>query len=200
MNLGFAAFITAVFLLSSPARADLIVHNDFAASLNQNNIRAFLEQAEQMANGQGDMTLEDMTAWFDNHLAEDGRFATTLHYEMPGRPAKDTSISLNKPQYIEGIVGGRDTMQNYSSTLDIQAVDISANGKRATLKTVTHERGKLSIPNEQAGGADLVPVQGQSACDQVLIISESNYIQMQKAECKTSMKIDPWDGQPLEQP
>ncbi len=195
-NTGRAACLTALMvttlsLSATPARADVIVHRDFIARLSENNIRAFLENVEQIVNGnKPGMTPAKMNDYFQDHMAENGTFATILHYDVSGTPAKDINVSLTKQQYIDGVMKGNSPIKDYNSTIDILNLNIAADGKSATLKTVTREQGKL-MPGQQAGQAEQVvlPVTGESTCDETVILSASNLIQLQSANCTTSMKV-----------
>jgi hypothetical protein len=195
------AFLSASLLvLSVSARADtIIVHHNTATRLSESNVRTFREDIEDIATGKQSMTPEEMAAYFRDHVSDSASFSNAMHVELPSQPAKDTTQTLNKDQYIQSVVGSVGTTKDYVGSIDIKSIDISGDGKTAKLQTVTKEHGKLSAPGPD-GQTSTVPVASEISCDEVLALSSTGNIQMQSAICQSSMKLDPWNGQPLTAP
>jgi hypothetical protein len=182
------------------ARGDtVIVHHNAATRLSESNVRAFREDIEDIATGKRSMTPDEMAAYFQDHVSDTASFSNAMHMELPGQPAKDTLQTLNKDQYIQSVVGSVGTTNDYVGTVDIKSVDISSDGKTAMLQTVTKEHGKLSAPGPD-GQMSTIPVASEIGCDETLVLSSGGSIQMQSATCRSSMKVDPWNGQPLTAP
>jgi hypothetical protein len=191
---GTLLFLTAT-LLSMPARAQVTVRTGYVGSLNEGNIRSFLEDVEQIANGERPgMSADKMTAYFNDHVADDGQFSAVIHYKVPGQPTKDASKTVTKADYINGVVASQQSVQDYTSAIDIQSVDIARDGRSAQLKTDTREHFKITLPAQASAQPQQVPVDGDSICAETLALSASNAIQMQSAQCETTITLQNFPG------
>jgi hypothetical protein len=193
--------LSASFASAPPAMADtIIVHHNTATRLSESNVRNFREDVEAIATGKQSMSPDEMTAYFQDHVNDNAVFSNSLHVELPGQPAKDSAQTLNKTQYIQSVVGSVGTTKDYVGTIDIKSIDIASDGKTATLKTTTKEHGKLTPPSTDGQTPPLIPVASEITCNETLSLSSTGNIQMQNAVCQSSMKVDPWNGQPLTAP
>lgn len=172
-------------------------NKDFINTLDQRNIKTFLEEVREISTGQRpDMLDDDVANYFDNHLADNGHFKSKMKYDIPGYPAQEVAMELDKQKYINSVVNGRHMMQDYQTSVEVRSLDINAGGKRAELVTVTKETGRMPVPQEN-GPEEIVPIEGESKCNQVLTVSTNNFIQMKQAECSTVIRFDPFGGKPL---
>lgn len=170
---------------------------DFINTLNENNIRDFLEEVREISTGQRpDMLDDDVANYFDNHMADSGKFESTMRYDIPGYPTQEITMKLDKKKYINSVVNGRHMMEDYNTSVEIRTLDITRGGKQAKLVTVTKEKGRMPVPQKD-GQEEIVPVTGESKCEQILIVSTNNFIQMKSADCATVIKFDPFGGKPL---
>lgn len=182
------------------AQAQNDPRKDFVALLDETNIRQFLEEVSQISTGQrADLLDEDVVDYFTNHMAEKGEFQSTMRYQIPGFPTQDTVMKLSRDEYINVVVKGRFMLEDYTTAVDVQDLKISGNGKSATFKSITRERGKMPFLKdpEKKDVIEMIPIQGESVCDQKLIVSFNNFIQMAQAECTTVISFDPFGGKPL---
>ncbi|PJB73503.1 MAG: hypothetical protein CO093_00670 [Alphaproteobacteria bacterium CG_4_9_14_3_um_filter_47_13] len=200
-------WIGALFILlhsaclsSAPAQAESDPRPDFISVLNDENIRSFLKETSDVSTGQrASMSDQDVIDYFDNHIAEKGEFKSRMHYEIPGYPAQDNEIRLDKTHYIDTVVKGRHMLEDYRASIDIQNLKIKGNGKGATFTSIITEKGKMAVPKdpEKPEEIEMVPIEGKSVCEQRLVISFNNYIQMASADCTTTINFDPFAGKPL---
>lgn len=173
---------------------------DFITSLDENNIRAFLRDVGEVSTGQRpEMMDDDVANYFDNHMANNGKFESKMRYEIPNFPTQETEMKLNKEQYINAVLKGRYMMENYRSTIDLQDLKINGNGQSATFTSVITEKGKMPFPTDpkKPNEVEIIPIEGKSTCDQRLIVSYNNFIQMARADCSTVISFDPFGDKPL---
>lgn len=173
---------------------------DFVIVLDENNIKEFLSEVRQISTGQRpDMMDEDVENYFTNHIAEKGKFKSALRYEIPGFPMQETTLELGRDDYINSVVTGRYMLENYTTSVDVQDLKIGNNGKSATFKSITTERGNMPWIRdpEKKDEIEMIPIQGQSVCEQRLIVSFNNFIQMAQADCATVISFDAFAGKPL---
>ncbi len=174
--------------------------DDFIQALNEDNIRKFLSEVSAITTGQRpDMLDDDVIDYFNNHMADNGSFKTVMRYQVPGFPNKDIDMKFKKEDYIDTVVNGRYMLEDYQTQVDIQDLKISAGGKAATFKSITKERGRMPFVKDEKSKevTELIPIEGESICEQKLIVSFNNFIQMASADCKTVISFDPFEGKPL---
>lgn len=193
--------LTGACALIFSAGAQAESRPDFITALNESNIRAFLAEVGEISTGQRpEMLDEDVVNYFQNHLADKGVFESKMRYELPGFPPKDTEMRLKKDEYIATVVNGRYMMQDYSSTIHIEDLKIGGGGKSATFTSTVIEKGKMPMlkdPEKPEGDVEIIPIEGKSVCEQRLIVSFNNFIQMARAECDTVISFDPFGNKPL---
>ena len=176
---------------------------DFVTSLNETNIRAFLREVGEISTGQRpDMLDDDVANYFTNHMVEKGRFTSRMRYEIPNFPTQETKMELDKGQYINTVNKSRYMMENYHADIDIWDLKITGNGKQATFTSIITEKGKMPFPKDPKNpdDVDIIPIEGRSSCEQKLVISFNNFIQMARADCETVISFDPFGDKPLVPP
>ena len=173
---------------------------DWVERLNQQNIQTFLNEVKDFTTGQhDDMLPMDITNYFDNHIADNGRFKGIIKYDLPGFPSKDVKVDMGKAEYIGGILNGQYMVDGYETQVEITELKITKGGKAAELKTVTTERGKIALVKAKNMPPEIIPIQGESTCSQKLIVSKNHFIQLSYADCNTHIRFDPFDGSTLGQ-
>lgn len=181
-------------LLATPVAAQ---DGDFVQTLTDQNIRAFLERTQTLStSGDHGASDEDLRIYFTRHIADKGEFRSRLHFEMPGFPTQDAETAYKKDDFIGNVIEGRDLMADYSATFEIKKMKIAGNGRSAKIESIITEKGKLPWPPSstgQQGSQQILPVEGRSECEQTLIVSLTNYIQMASAACRTAISFAPFD-------
>ncbi len=179
---------------------------DFIVALNKQNIEAFLKEVSEITTGQRpDMLHDDVENYFTNHVTNKSTFKSVMKYNIPGFPTQDIDMELDKDQYIKMVLKGLYMLQDYQTEVSIENLKIGSNGKSATFKSRTKEKGRMpwvkdSENKDNSEGnqnAEMIPIEGESVCEQKLIISYNNFMQMAKAECSTAISFDPFAGKPL---
>jgi len=192
-------FLAALFLLPCPAA--MAEGPERVRSLNENNITTFLEDMKALGRGQSmDMSGGDIYDYLDDHIADKAYFESTMSFEIPGMPREENNVKMTKTEYMTAFMSGIDGMESYETKLEIQEMEIGNSGRTAELKTLSTETGKLEWGEEENGEPRIVPVIGESECEQKIAISLSNVIQMAKAVCKTHIRFDPFAGKELDDP
>lgn len=153
-------------------------------ALNENNITFFIQDMTAMTSG-GNLSNSQgsIVQFLDRHLHPKARFKSALQYNIPGFPTQENSVSLNKEQFIENIQTGSQTLENYETSTEVHDIKISKDSRKATLRTVGYERGTMSASGQQ------FPVEGNSTCNQIIMLSENDIIQIYHANCKTTIRF-----------
>ncbi|MCB1531832.1 MAG: hypothetical protein KDJ35_03080 [Alphaproteobacteria bacterium] len=176
--LTFFLFICGI----SPARAEL----------TEEAIKDFIHKTTEISSGHVEsMSPEDISAYLDTHLHKKARFKSAVQYNIPGFPTQETSMSLNKEEYIQGLEQGANALSDYDTDITIKSIKISKDGKRATVQTTGIERGSLPMANGTQ--TEFVPVEGSSSCNQILKW-EDDVIQMYSAICSTVVTFQPFSN------
>lgn len=166
--------------------------------LSEQNVRQFLETMRAIGTGQEQqMTPDEMQGYLEHHIAEKAHYESTLTFEIPGMQRQETKATLTKQQYIETLFNDLQVMKAYNTEIDIKEIDFSRSNRVAELVTVIKEHGNIPWGEHTDGSERRVPVKGTSKCQQKIVISLDNYIQMAKAVCKTLIKLDPFAGKEL---
>lgn len=197
---GFAFFLALAGTGQATAQGKPDPRPDFITTLNEQNIRAFLNEVDEISTGQRmDMLDEDLADYFNNHIADKGLFKSKMRYEIPGYPTQETEMELDKVQYINSVIRSRAMMEDYHADIDIQDLKIHNSGRSATFTSVVTEKGQMPFPKDpkKPNEVQMIPITGKSTCDQKLIVSFNHFIQMAEAECETFISFDPFGGKPL---
>ena len=188
--------ILATIMLQAPAAA-VAQTADFVTQLNENNIALFLEETKTVSLGKrDDMLPEDIETYLARHLAPKGSFKSKTKFEIPGYPNQDMEMKLSREEYIKSILDGQNLISDYETTIEIKKMEIENGGRAANVTTISTDHGKMPWPNGQ-GEDKLVPMKGTSECEQRLIVSFNNYIQMANATCTTVITFLPFGDKPL---
>lgn len=181
----FTFFVLFAALLAySPAYSQ-----DTYSKLNESNIKNFINLTSKITSGSDSgMTQEEVALYLDTHLDKKARFKSTMQYNIPGHPPQETSMSLDKKEFIKSIEDGAKSVTDHKYEININNIDISKDGKKATVQTSGFETGIMPIVAE--GVEQNVPVEGSSDCNQVISLSKKGVIQMQSAQCITVISFE----------
>lgn len=187
----------AVMAACGGTRAAMAQGGDFVTQLTEDNIALFLDETKTVSLGKReDMMPEDIESYLNRHLAPKGNFRSKTKFEIPGYPVQETEMKLNRDEYIAKVLEGQGLIAEYETTIEIKKVKIENGGRSATVTTASTEHGKMPWPDGQ-GEEKIVPIKGHSECEQRLIVSLSNYIQMADANCATVISFLPFGDKPL---
>jgi DNA-binding transcriptional MerR regulator len=178
-------FVSGLSLLPSGAHAQKV------RALSEQNVTDFINQTTDITSGrQTGMSMDEIKQYLDKHLEKKSRFRSTIRYNVPGYPSQQGAISLQKEDFIDSVEKGAKTMQNYDTTVEIKSIQISRDKTKATVQTVSTEKGTMPMPAEN-GQTEDVPMEGSSTCNQVIMLSDG-VIQMYSAQCVTDISFLPY--------
>jgi hypothetical protein len=160
----------AILFVSAPAMAE--------DRLTVDTIQTFLNDTTALTHQDSALTDADVTAYLDLHLSNNGTYASSVLYEVPGNPATPKDFTLNKQQFIDNVVSGRKQMKNYESSVKLYTHTIAGDGKSADIETITNERGEMPINPEET-----MPFEGTTVCKQALKM-EGQTIVLTRADCE----------------
>lgn len=161
-------------------------HAQAVRKLTKDNIHEFIEKTSAITSGkEQEMTDEEIAIYLDEHLHPDSRFKSIMRYAVPGFEVQEKTMSVSKKEFIEGIQQAGGAMEGYQSQIEISDINISRDGRKATLKTRTLESGEMPVRDEIE--QEEVPVEGISTCTQILMLSKNDIIQMYNASCVTEI-------------
>lgn len=153
-------------------------------SLTEDNIKAFINRTTEMTNRKSaDLGGAEAKSFFEKHLHPNARFKSKMVYEIPGFPAKQAELALDKGEFIESLAGGSQAIDNYSNKINIKSVKIASSGKSATVDSESMEEGVMHVEGQA------VPMLGVSTCNQILMLSDQGVIQMFNANCTTQIRF-----------
>lgn len=153
-------------------------------SLTEDSIKAFIARTSDVTNHKAaDLAGDGVKTYLETHLHPSARFKSKMTYEIPGYPAKETELALDKNEFIDSVGAGAQSVSEYSNTIAVKEVKIASSGKSATVKTESSEEGVMNVEGQN------VPILGQSNCDQIIMLSDQGVIQMFNANCKTQIRF-----------
>ncbi len=173
--------LCAVFLLAAPH----VSHAGKKGQLDESSIREFVEQTTEITSKNTSMSPDQVRAYLELHLHKKGFFKSEIRYNIPGYPSQTNTLSLDKPQFIDSILSGQQALEDYEIKLNIEEINISRDGGKATLRTSSIERGMMPVPRED-GKSESIPVEGSSTCSQIIML-ENGEQQMYSANCVTEI-------------
>lgn len=178
----FCSSLCCGLLMPTPAHAQNIT------KLTDENVREFIETTAAIMNGQhSDMTDEEIDAYLELHIESGARFKSTMRYTIPGYEVQEKIMSVNKDEFMRGINEASNSVDGYENQIQIDDISITDDGKKAIVKTRSHESGKMPVTDniEQAE----VPIEGVSSCSQIITLNKKNVIQMYGATCVTDIEF-----------
>lgn len=152
-------------------------------TLTDGNIRFFIEDISKITSGNLGQSPERITTFLNRHLHKHARFKSTLKYNIPGFPPQATALALNKDEFIENIEAGSKALDNYQNDVRIVEIKISSDKRKATVFTEGYETGTMNAQGQA------IPVQGNSNCHQIVMLSKKGVIQMYNANCETTISF-----------
>lgn len=177
-----SAAVLLAFLMPLPAHA--------LDELTEENVTAFITETTEITAGRSDMSIEQVLEYLDRHIDKKGFFKSTMKFHMPEQPAQETTMSLDKKDFMKSIEAGSKTINDYETEIHIKSIKISKDGKKATVQTVGREQAMMPI--EIDGQLAELPVDGISSCLQILMLN-AGVIQMYNANCTTEITMSGFD-------
>lgn len=163
-------------LAVSCATLSLFCAPAFAEALTEKSIQAFIDKSTSLSHQNNGMTDDQITDFLDDHVARGAVFTSQIMYDIPGQPAQMRQLVLNKSDFIKQTIEGRNTMQDYTSSVILKKTDI--NGDQANIVIETTDSGRAPM------NGTAVNFEGKSSCNQVLK-EDGGTIVVMSAACET---------------
>ena len=179
------SFLLAVFAAACLSASAIAAHE--TDRLDKKSIRDFLQDMSAKSAGQSNQAQTQQ--FLNRHLHENARFKSLITYNMPGHPPQQSEMKLDKEEFLESVATGAQTLQEYESEIDIKTIKISKDGRKATVETIGSESGYMSVPDE-SGEVQQIPLEGQSACLQIIMIDKQDVMQLYNAQCTTQINFE----------
>ncbi len=177
-NIFIAIILSATFLTNSSAAVN---------ALTESNVSTFITEVAAVSGGQRhDMDSYSITSYFMSHISENGLFTSTIEYSLPDMDSSSRTLEMDKMNFISHVLQGMKAMEKHEAAVKIEYIKIADNGKSASVMTTNYERGVMPV-EDGMGDARMVPVTGTSYCEQELVLSAKNVIQMATANCSTNI-------------
>lgn len=179
-NVFVAMALSAAFLAGD--------HKDTALRhLSQTHIENFIQETTAISSGQRpDMDSFAITTYFMDHVADEGKFRTTVRYNIPDAPEEERAMEMGKMDFISNIIEGQKTLNRHEAKIVIDHIKIEPDGRKAFVVTTNYERGVMPVA-DSFGGTSMMPVTGTSWCEQILVLNDKRVIQMSGASCTTDI-------------
>ncbi len=164
--------------LSVPASAQ-----DTMSNLTPLKIRAFIASMTDKTRPGSKLTDEEVKAYLNTHLMDGGTYRITVTYRMTGHPDQTQEMNLDKAKFIENVIGSRSAMQEYTSSINVDDINVGKDKRSASIKTQTREKGLMPV---NADG--YVPFKGQSDCTQDIRLNGETPV-IAAATCQSVIEI-----------
>jgi len=185
--LGLAAFNIFIALILSATF--LSKDNGKVNALTETNVTHFITEVAEVAGGKRqDMDQLSIMKYFMDHIADKGMFTSKIEFSLPDMSSNERTLEMDKNNFISHTIEGMKTMTQRETEVKIDYIKIAENGKSAKVNTTNYERGVMPVADEM-GEAQMMPVTGTSYCEQELVLSEKNIIQMAGASCSTNINF-----------
>lgn len=160
------------------------------SSLNPENITAFVEDfAATSAGLRGDNNQHQIVEYMMKHLTTESRYKTRIYYRVGSSDNQQTELEMGRMEFISQILQGLKTMEKHESKTQIDYIKVEPDSRTARVVVTNYERG-LVQSQDSFGDMTKIPVLGTTYCDQRVILSDNHVIQLDGAECTTTMNIE----------
>ena len=177
-NILIALVLSVTFLSHAGGKMD---------RLTEAGVTDFITEVSEISSGKRkDMDTYSVTAYFMDHIAQDGMFKTTLRYSIPEMPDDVRLMEMDKMNFISHTLQGLQTMADRETLVKVDFVQIENDGKSAAVTTTNYERGMMPV-DDGSGTVNMMPVQGTSYCEQKVILNDKRIMQMAGATCTTDI-------------
>lgn len=189
--MGLATFNIFVALTLSATVLSGGKGDDGIKTLTEENITAFVNDVAAVSGGmKTEMDEHNIVEYFLAHMTENGRVKAAISYSLPqesGEQQRD--MDMGRMEYISYVLQGLKAMQKHETRTRIDYIKIADDGLSAHVVTTNYERGMM--PTQDGFGDDaMVPVLGTSFCEQEIVLSGDSMIQMDGAECSTTINFE----------
>tara|TARA_B100001778_G_scaffold318844_1_gene307762 strand:+ start:2767 stop:3351 length:585 start_codon:yes stop_codon:yes gene_type:complete len=179
---------TFIFVLSATGTA-------FAQeTLTAGSLRTHLYTENRILQSiQGSSNLQAVRDFMQKHLTDNFVFKDSITSHMGSYGSSNENVEYKRADYIDSIMSNADAFSGVKSNLDIKTIDISSDGKRATV--VYDMDAHFDAKNEDLAQQGNVSAnasfgfQTNSDCRANMLINQENIIQTERLVCKTDASM-----------
>lgn len=175
--------MTGLLVILAGAAMPAMAQEETMRTLTPVKIRAFIDKMTEKTKPGGRLGDQDVVAYLDAHLADDGQYASYLTFRIPGFDDQTQEVFVDKEQFIRNILSGRQDIRDYDSSVKVMDVEVAKDKQTATIKTLTKEEGMMPVEEGR-----YVPFEGQSECQQQIRL-QGNIPQILSASCQSLIEI-----------
>lgn len=169
-----ALIIALVFILST----------SFIAQASQQRItdRLILEKNQQMQSLLQQRDPRKTIDFLHSHISEEAVFQISFENSTMAKSVAQQSFQMDKKGYINSFIQGLHYVDQYNVKIDTKNIQISKNGKTATVEETIIEEGVMLDPNNILGAG--IPFISKTSCKMIYGLN-NGIVQSDKAECHT---------------
>lgn len=159
-------------------------------TLTHENISAFVNDVAAISGGlKTEMDQHTIVEYFIAHMTENGRVKASISYKLAAEDEQQRDMDMGRMEYINYVLQGMKAMKKHETKTQIDFIDVADDGLSARVVTTNYERGMM--PSQDSFGDEaMIPVIGTSYCEQRIVLAESEVIQMDGAECTTTINFE----------
>jgi hypothetical protein len=179
MNIFIALALSAAYLSHGGGRVQM---------LTEDNVTAFIRDVSDITAGRRTaMDAYAVTAYFMQHVADDGAFKSNIRSSIPGMAERD--VTMDKKAFISDVLQDMRQRGQHDATIKIEDIRITDNGRTATAITTSDESGAVQVTSPDSNDTSMVPVKAVSYCEQTISLADNHVIQMKEATCTTDVAL-----------
>lgn len=180
LNIAVAVILSITYLTSYAGRAQI---------LTKETVASFIREAYGVAEGQHfNMDHEAVMNYFMSHMTEKSTFRDTVSSEIPG--VDPQTQNLDKKDYIAKVLRELKAKGRHKSSISVDSVQITPNGRMATAMTSSVEKVTIAVKNPD-GSTRTLPVTATSYCEKTVGLGNNHIMQIISDACTTELKQMP---------
>lgn len=158
--------------------------------LTEANVTAFVDDIAKAAAGlRTDMTQHTLVEYLMAHLTENSRYATSITYRVGNTGPQERDMEMGRMEFINFVLQGLKSMEKHETKTKIDYIKVEDSGKAAHVVVTNYERGMMPM-DDGFGDVQKVPILGTSYCEQKVVLSSAGIIQLDGAECTTTINFE----------
>ena len=138
-------------------------------------------------NGEKDnMDIYQITKYLSKHISQKGTYKTNMTYSYDMFDPQSEQSTMGRKEYIATVLASLGKIEAHETSLRLENISISDDGKKATIIVSSYEEGRMPVPFFNDSDKT-IPMTGTSYCEQTLALTSENIIELTGATCKTDI-------------
>lgn len=175
----FSMIALCTCALSLPAKAD-------ENRLTQERIRTFYQQSKDVQLKEK----EDVLSFIRTHTHEDATFEINMIIHTKGMQTQKQHEILDKKKLLDDTEKSLEIGRVKKIEENVISIDIEKDGRKAKVKDSIYTLSKLRIPSP-GGSITTVHVEQTALCDDEVVLTDDNIIQISKSVCNVETTAKP---------